>query len=156
MDALNRDIWLFHLAFRQFVQIPDRVLAQRGLGRIHHRLLWVIGRSAEVSVGDLADRLEITRQGLHGPMRQLREAGLIASRACERNRTIQLVSLTPQGADLEQELNALQRRHLELALSSAGTQAQEGWRQVMSALSQVLPVDSASAPAPDRLHKEAA
>ena len=156
MDALNRDIWLFHLAFRQLVRLPDGVLAQRGLSRIHHRLLWVIGRFGEVAVGDLAERLEITRQGLHGPMRQLREAGLITSRPSERNRTIQLVSLTQQGTDLEQELNALQRRHMELALSDAGEQAQDGWRRVMSALGQVLPADDASARPPDPLHTEAA
>lgn len=135
MDSLDRDIWLFHLAFRQFVRIPDQLLAQRGLSRIHHRLLWVIGRSGEVSVGDLADRLEITRQGLHGPMRQLREAGLITSRASERNRAVQLVSLTQQGAAVERELNALQRRHLQLAFSGARKGAADGWREVMSTLS---------------------
>jgi DNA-binding MarR family transcriptional regulator len=97
----------------------------------------VIGRSGEISVGELADRLEITRQALHQPMRQLRDARFLTSRPAESNRTIQLVSLTPLGTEVEQGLNALQRSHLEMAFSVSGKRATEGWREVLTAMSQV-------------------
>jgi DNA-binding MarR family transcriptional regulator len=138
MDSLNRDLWLFHLAFRQLVRLPDRLLAERGLSRIHHRILWVIGRSGELSVGELADRLEITRQALHQPMRQLRDASLLTSKPAESNRSIQLVSLTSPGKELEERLNALQRSHLEAAFGASGKGACKGWRDVMTLLSHVL------------------
>lgn len=138
-DRLDEDIWLFHLAFRNLVRIPDEMLARRGLNRIHHRVLFVIGRAKEISVGDIAEQLAISRQALHGPMRQLREGGLIASKPSEVNRTMQLISLTTDGVELEHSLNALQRQHLQLAFDGAHSEAKEGWRSVMTKLSQVLP-----------------
>ena len=136
-DRLDQDIWLFHLAFRQLVKVPDELLASRGLSRIHHRVLFVVGRAQHISVGDIAERLAISRQALHSPMRQLREASLITSKPSEMNRTVQLISLTPSGRELEQSLNELQRRHLQLAFSSNPDTAAKGWRCIMTALSQV-------------------
>lgn len=135
-DSLDRDIWLFYLAYRQMVKIPDPLLTERGLGRFHHRLLFVIGHAGESSVGSIAERLTVSRQALHGPMRQLRQAGLIESRPSSENRTVQLVALTPEGAALEKKLNTLQHRHLEAALQDAGPEAANGWRLVMSGLSR--------------------
>lgn len=138
-DRFDRDIWLFHLAFRQLVKIPDQLLAQHGLSRIHHRILFVVGRSGTVAVGTIAERLEVTRQALHGPMRDLRASGLITSRPSPENRTVQLVSLTKRGATLEQELNELQRQHLKMAFDRASESGEDGWRQVMLSLSEILP-----------------
>lgn len=138
-ERLDRDIWLFYIAYRQMVKIPDKLLTERGLGRFHHRLLFVIGHAGECPVGAIAERLTVTRQALHGPMRQLREAGLIESRPSAENRTVQLVALTPAGAALERQLNTLQHRHLEAALSHVGSDGTQGWRDVMFAMSQPEP-----------------
>lgn len=138
-ENLNRDLWLFHVAFRQLIKLPDQLLQARGLGRIHHRILFVIARSGEISVGAIAERLDITRQALHGPMRQLRELKLIASTPSAENRTVQLVRLTKAGDALEFEVNELQRRHLRMAFARAGKTGEQGWREVMAAVSAVLP-----------------
>jgi DNA-binding MarR family transcriptional regulator len=138
-ERLDRDLWLFHLAFRQLIKIPDQLLAQRGLGRIHHRILFIVGRSGAVAVGTIAERLEVTRQALHGPMRDLRSGGLITSHPSAENRTVQLVSLTKRGIALEHELNELQRQHLKMAFDRASKAGEEGWRQVMLSLSELLP-----------------
>lgn len=138
-EALNRDLWLFHVAFRQLIKLPDELLQARGLGRIHHRILFVIGRSGEISVGAIADKLAITRQALHGPMRQLRELQLISSAPSAENRTVQLVRLTKAGAALEFDVNELQRRHLSMAFAQSGKAGEEAWRKVMTTVSTVLP-----------------
>lgn len=138
-ESLNRDLWLFHVAFRQLIKLPDELLQARGLGRIHHRILFVIGRSGEISVGAIAEKLSITRQALHGPMRQLRELQLIASAPSPENRTVQLVQLTKAGAALEFDVNELQRRHLAMAFAQSGKAGEEAWRKVMTTVSQVLP-----------------
>jgi DNA-binding MarR family transcriptional regulator len=138
-ESLNRDLWLFHVAFRQLIKLPDELLQARGLGRIHHRILFVIGRSGEISVGAIAEKLAITRQALHGPMRQLRELQLIASAPSPENRTVQLVRLTKAGAALEFDVNELQRRHLALAFAQWGKASEQAWRKVMTTVSQVLP-----------------
>ncbi len=136
---IDSDIWLFHLAFRQLVKQPDALLQTLGLGRIHHRILFVIGRSGEMAVGAIAEKLDISRQALHGPMRQLRDGQLIASSPSPENRTVQLVRLTNAGLALEHEISELQRQHLRMAFSQAGKGANVGWRNAMTAVSQVLP-----------------
>ncbi|MEO6624755.1 MAG: MarR family winged helix-turn-helix transcriptional regulator [Burkholderiaceae bacterium] len=130
-DRLNKDLWLFHIAFRQLVKVPDAILRGRGLGRVHDRILFVIGRSGEISVGDIAERLEITRQAIHGPMKQLRDLEMIASRASEANRTVQLVRLTEAGKQFDDEIHEVQRRHMRQAFETTGRPGAEGWREVM-------------------------
>ena len=138
-DDLNADVWLFHIAFRALTKLPDAELARHGLSRIHNRILFVIAQAGEIAVGDIADRLEISRQALHGPMRQLREEGLIDSSPSSHNRTVQLVSLTAEGRRLEHTLNDVQRKHLRLAFASAGKVGAAGWKRVMLAISEIAP-----------------
>lgn len=138
-ESLDRDLWIFHIAFRQLVKIPDKLLKAHGMGRIHHRVLFVIGRSGEISVGDIAEKLDITRQALHGPMRQLRDSGMIVSKPSAANRTVQLASLTKAGIALDFEINEIQRQHLKLAFRQAGKGGDEGWRKVMTAVGLLVP-----------------
>ena len=42
---LRPSIELFYFAYRAFTSRPDRILAQRGLGRVHHRILYFVGRN---------------------------------------------------------------------------------------------------------------
>jgi DNA-binding MarR family transcriptional regulator len=136
-DELDRDLWLFHLAFRGLVRQPDEILARQGLSRIHNRLLFVIGRAGEISVGDIAQALAVSRQAIHGPMKQLRDLGLIVSQPHAHKRTIQLVRLTPRGARLELAVNEVQRRHLAKAFEALPPTAVRGWRRVMAALGEL-------------------
>ena len=131
MQSENRDLWLFHLAFRELVRVPDEILATYRLTRIHNRVLFVIARSGEIAVGDIADRLRITRQGIHAPMRQLRTKGLIDSRPSESNRSVQLIRLTESGAELERRAGEVQIQHLQRAFDASGPDGAQSWRQVM-------------------------
>ena len=133
-DTLNHDLWLFHLAFRSLVRQPDALLARRGLNRIHNRILFVVARAGQISVGDIAQALAVSRQAIHGPMKQLRDQALIASQPSPQNRTIQLVRLTPKGARLEHEVNEIQRRHLARAFEPLTPAGVDGWRSVMAHL----------------------
>lgn len=136
-EDLNGDLWRFHIAFRELIKLPEAELARHGLTRIHNRILFVIARAGEISVGEISDRLEISRQALHGPMRKLRDAKLIASRPSGENRTVQLVSLTKAGERLEYKLNEVQREHLRLAFERVGVRGKDGWRQVMQAIAEI-------------------
>ena len=65
MSTDERDVALFFLGWRSFVDDADTVLAEHGLGRMHHRVLYVVARSPGISVGELAGALGISRQALH-------------------------------------------------------------------------------------------
>lgn len=54
-----------------------------------------------ISVNELLSLLEISKQALHGPLRQLVEKGLIESNEAMHDRRVKQLSLTEKGTDLE-------------------------------------------------------
>jgi DNA-binding MarR family transcriptional regulator len=126
-DAIEQ----FYFAYRGFTDRADRILEKRGLGRVHHRILYFIGRRPDVSVRGLLDLLAVSKQALNAPLRQLMEMGLVGAVAGTEDRRVKNLRLTPQGARLEAELTEAQTRHLRAAFDRAGLEAEQGWRTVM-------------------------
>ena len=123
-------------SYRAFTERPDRILERRGLGRVHHRILYFVGRNPGVSIKGLLDILDVTKQALNAPLRQLIEMKLLTVSANAGDRRVRNLDLTEEGKRLESELTGAQMRHLEAALSSAGPDAEAGWRQVMAELTR--------------------
>ena len=128
---LHGAIEQFYFAYRGFTDRPDRILEKRGLGRVHHRILYFIGRRPDVSVRGLLDLLAVSKQALNAPLRQLMEMGLVGAEASPDDRRVKRLSLTPAGRKLEAELTEAQTRHLRAAFDRAGEEARQGWRTVM-------------------------
>ncbi|HWW26231.1 MAG TPA: MarR family transcriptional regulator [Caulobacter sp.] len=131
---LHAAIEQFYFAYRGFTDRPDRILERRGLGRVHHRILYFIGRRPDVSVRGLLDLLAVSKQALNAPLRQLMEMGLVAAEASTQDRRVKRLSLTAAGRKLEAELTEAQTRHLRAAFDRAGPEAQRGWSAVMGEL----------------------
>jgi DNA-binding MarR family transcriptional regulator len=131
---LRQAIEQFYFAYRGFTEIADRILAQRGLGRVHHRVLYFIGRKPQLAVKDLLLTLGVSKQALNAPLRQLVEMGLVAVTVAPHDRRIKQLALTLSGEKLEGRLTALQMQHLEDAFVAAGPTAEAGWRAVMAVL----------------------
>jgi DNA-binding MarR family transcriptional regulator len=134
-EALNQALELMYFGFRGLVDAPDRALARRGLGRMHHRVLYFIAREPGVSVGDLLARLAITKQALHRPLRDLLARRLVTTNADRNDRRVKRLVLSRKGAALERRLSGMQRAHLEAIFSGAGRAAESGWRSVMKLMS---------------------
>ena len=66
-------------AYRDFTGDPDAVLAERGLGRAHHRAIHFIKRRPGITVAGLLDILQVTKQSLNRVLRQLIDEGLVDS-----------------------------------------------------------------------------
>jgi DNA-binding MarR family transcriptional regulator len=131
-EALFSAIELFHFAFRAFTARPDEILAELGLGRVHHRVLYFVGRSPGLRVSDLLATLAVSKQALHGPLRQLVEADLIVAQADSSDGRVRRLSLSKKGSALEQRLSRTQREVLAQAFAASGIDAEAGWREVMS------------------------
>uniref|UniRef100_UPI001F55C3F4 MarR family winged helix-turn-helix transcriptional regulator n=1 Tax=Pseudomonas aeruginosa TaxID=287 RepID=UPI001F55C3F4 len=54
----------FFFAYQAFTTKPDEMLARRGLGRVHHRVLFFIARYPGLSVKELLALLGVTKQAL--------------------------------------------------------------------------------------------
>jgi len=133
-DDLHEAIEQFYFAYRGFTDRPDRILERRGLGRVHHRILYFIGRRPDVSVRGLLDLLAVSKQALNAPLRQLMEMGLVGAVAGVEDRRVRNLRLTPSGRKLEAELTEAQTRHLRAAFDRAGAEAHAGWAAVMEEL----------------------
>lgn len=125
---------LLFFAFRALTAEPDRMLAERGLGRVHHRILYFVARSPGVRVGGLLATLGVSKQALHGPLRDLVRAGLVEASVPPGNRRAKELALTPAGERLERRLTGAQRRRFARAFGGAGAAAERGWREIMRRL----------------------
>jgi DNA-binding MarR family transcriptional regulator len=133
-DALDAALDLLHTAVRRLASEPDRELKRRGLGRVHHRILFAVAHGAGLSVGELRRRLRISRQALHQPVGALLAEGLLARSDDPKNRRIKRLALTAKGAALEARLTGTQRAALARAFGEAGAPGEAGWRKVIAAL----------------------
>jgi DNA-binding MarR family transcriptional regulator len=131
---LDEALALLFFAFRGLTSEPDRVLAERGLSRVHHRILYFVGRNDGIGPGELVRILGVSKQALARPLRELVAQGLVAAAAVPENRRRKALRLTPAGARLERRLSGSQRRRFARAFRSAGPGAASGWRAVMAAL----------------------
>lgn len=131
---LRRAIELLFFGYREFTDRPDRILERRGLGRVHHRILYFVGANPDVSVKGLLEILRVSKQALSAPLRQLVAMDLVAVVAGSADRRIKRLTLTAEGRRLEGELTGAQMQHLSAALDEAGGDAESGWLDVMEAL----------------------
>lgn len=133
--ALRLAIEQFYFGYRAFTVQPDRILAQRGLGRVHHRILYFVGRNPRISVNALLSLLGISKQALNAPLRQLLEMQLVTADTAAHDKRVRELSLTSSGAELEAQLTGTQMRQLQAVFEQAGTNAEAGWHRVMCLLS---------------------
>lgn len=132
--ALRLAIEQLYFAYRAFTAPPDRILDQRGLGRVHHRILYFVGRHPRISVNALLSLLSVTKQALNAPLRQLVEMQLVTMEAAEHDRRVRELTLTPEGRKLEAQLTGTQMKQLQAVFEHAGADAEAGWHHVMQAL----------------------
>ncbi|MEM9602131.1 MAG: MarR family transcriptional regulator [Pseudomonadota bacterium] len=130
----TESIEALYFAYRAFTAEPDRVLAARGLGRAHHRIVHFVGRQPGITVGGLLDTLSISKQALAGPLRRLVQDGLVHSEPDADDKRIRKLSLTPTGAALAADLSAVQSAMLQRAFALVGHDAAAAWLDTTLAL----------------------
>lgn len=127
-------IELIYFAWTELVAEPDRLLARRGLSRVHHRIIYCIGRVPGITIGGLCRVLGVTKQAVHQPLAAVIDAGLVAREVDPTNRRLRRLSLTTRGVQLEERLAAVQRVRFQRAFRAAGPAAEAHWRDVMKLL----------------------
>ena len=133
-EELKHGIELLFYAYRDFTSDPDKILAEYGFGRAHHRVIHFVGRYPGISVAELLDILRITKQSLSRVLGQLVTRGFIVQRKGTRDRRRRLLRLTDTGIELERRLAAPQCARVARAYREAGAQAVEGYRKVLLGL----------------------
>ena len=116
-------IELFFFAYRDFVGGPDRILAEYGFGRAHHRVLHFVDRNPELTIAELLDILQITKQSLNRVLKDLIGKGHIEIREGSKDRRQRLLSATKDGHHLAHRLAVMQGQRVSKALRGAFRQA---------------------------------
>lgn len=133
-EDLRQGIEMLFFAYRDFTAEPDCMLAEIGLGRAHHRVIYFVGRHPRLPVSALLDILGITKQSLSRVLSELVARGYITQRQGARDRRQRLLELTEAGQELERRLSEPQRQRFARAYRAAGAEAVEGFRTVLMGL----------------------
>lgn len=130
-EELRQAIELLYFGYRAFTSEPDQILAQYGFGRAHHRVIYFVGRHPGITVSELLDVLQITKQSLSRVLSQLVRESFVVQHQGTRDRRQRLLELTEKGRDLERQLTENQRHRIARAYQDAGPEAVEGFWKVM-------------------------
>jgi len=133
---LREAIELLFYSYRAFTNGPDEILHKKDLNRIHHRILYFVGREPGLSVNDLLGVLQITKQALHMPLRQLVSMQLVSSNKSASDGRIKNLKLTRAGSRLESRLTGTQLLLLENVFSEVGGKSEQAWRKTMRVLAE--------------------
>ncbi|MEM0988311.1 MAG: MarR family transcriptional regulator [Pseudomonadota bacterium] len=133
-EQLRQGIELIFFAYRDFTSDPDMILAQRGLGRAHHRAIHFIKCRPGITIAGLLNILQVTKQSLNRVLRQLIDEGLVISSVGEQDRRERNLHLSAQGKELERALSSPQRERFKRSYESAGPEAVAGFRKVLAEL----------------------
>lgn len=115
-------IELLFFAYRDFVGEPDRLLAPHGFGRAHHRVLHFVNRHRGLTIAELLDILQITKQSLARVLKDLVAAGFIEQRSGNEDRRQRRLFPTEQGERLARSLATAQSARIARGLAAAGAQ----------------------------------
>ena len=140
LDRLNQCLETLHFAFRGLVAEPDSILKSQGLSRIHHRLLFFIGRNPGLSVNELVESMRLTKQAIHKPLKSLVEKDLVAVTRDAADKRVKRLALTGQGMALESQLTGIQRELLTHAFGEVGEGGADAWFRVTETIARRLGV----------------
>lgn len=133
-EQLRVGIEAMFFAYRGFTADPDRILAEKGYGRAHHRAVHFIHRSPGTTVNNLLGLLGVTKQSLNRVLRTLIEDGLVSNTVGKKDRRERHLHLTEAGEALERTLSDAQRARMRSAFRAAGPEAVAGFRTVLEAM----------------------
>lgn len=134
LRELNQALEALHFAFREVTSGPDDMLAEQGLSRGHHRILYFIAKTPGLRVNELRAILGVTKQAMNAPLRELTGRGLVAESVDEADRRGKRLRLTRAGLALEQKLSGRQRDLFARVFRKVGKGKEDAWLEVMSLL----------------------
>jgi DNA-binding MarR family transcriptional regulator len=134
LHDLDAALELMYYGWRGMTLSADQYLATLGLSRPHHRILYVVARRPEISIGSLIEVLGISKQALNRPLGLLLERKLLTSKRSPEQHRSKLLRLTPAGQRIEQRASGYEREVLREAFDRAGPSGAAAWMAVMEAI----------------------
>ena len=93
-------------------------------------------RQPDITVNQLLQVLNVTKQALNQPLRQLYAQKLVTWTAAPLDKRQRRLVLTDAGRDLEHRLTEPQHAMFARAFTAAGTRGEASWRRVMRLMAE--------------------
>jgi DNA-binding MarR family transcriptional regulator len=109
-------------------------LSTKGMGRVHHRILYFAHFSPGIAVSELLAVMGVKHQNIQSPLKQLVAAGYILSRASEQDGRVKQLYCSRKGDKLLEFVSARQRERIHNGYESVTPEDLESYFKVMSAM----------------------
>ena len=134
LHDLDAALELMYYGWRGMTLMADQYLATLGLSRPHHRILSVVARQPDISIGALIAVLGISKQALNRPLSLLLQRDLLTSRRSVEQHRSKLLRLTEAGKRIEQRASNDERKVLREAFDRVGPSSAAAWTAVMGVI----------------------
>ena len=134
LHELDAALELMYYGWRGMTLAADQYLATLGLSRAHHRILYVVARQPDISIGTLIETLGISKQALNRPLSQLLQRKLLAARRSPEQHRSKLLQVTAEGRRVEQRASGHERKIMREAFDRVGPPGAAGWMAVMEVI----------------------
>lgn len=125
-------IELLFFAYRDFTSDPDAILERLGFGRAHHRVVYFVSRQPGMTIADLLETLQITKQSLARVLKQLIDSGYIRQMAGPEDRRQRRLYPTLSGRELALALSEPQSRRIARATAGMSAEEKDAIRRFLS------------------------
>ncbi len=134
LHDLDAALELMYYGWRGMTLEADEYLAEQGLSRPHHRILYVVARRPDIAIGSLLEVLGISKQALSRPLNLLVERKLVTSKRSPAQHRSKLLRLTAAGQRIEQRASDHERNVMRQAFDRVGASGAAAWMAVMAAI----------------------
>ncbi|CAK1241613.1 MarR family transcriptional regulator [Fructobacillus evanidus] len=117
-------------AYQEFASLVD--LSQYDLTQNQHRMLFIISSLEDVNIKKILVLIGISKQAANVAIRDLMEKGLVTEHRSTVDKRVKYLQLTPEGIDLNDQINLEQKRLLDRYFDEANGD----WEKAMTKLAQ--------------------
>ncbi|TDM02486.1 MarR family winged helix-turn-helix transcriptional regulator [Macrococcus carouselicus] len=135
MKTNDQDLMLFYFGYQTFIKTADDIIEQYDMKRQHHRFLFFISKLPGITVKDLLQLMEISKQGSHETLKTLKAKKLIEERPAEHDRRMKQLYATTEGKALIDKLNKAQLELFQTIFDEEGAD----WHAVIEAFAAKRP-----------------
>ena len=127
---IRKIIELMFFSYRDFTSGPDKILEKINFGRAHHRVIYFVGKTENLTIKELLSILQITKQSLSRVLNQLVKEKYIVLSVGEDKRTKRLL-LSKKGYELEKKLSDIQINKIHNIINKFDLNDINGFKKIL-------------------------
>mgnify|MGYP001450787797 CR=1 FL=1 len=127
---IRKLIELLFFSYRDFTSDPDIVLEKINFNRIHHRIIYFVGKQKKITIKELLKILQITKQNLSRVLDQLVKNKYI-NMEIGNDKRMKNLTLTEKGFELEKKLSDIQIKKIKKIIRNSEVSDINGFKKIL-------------------------